>query len=335
MKTTVLLAAALGALIGAPSASAFGTIRGGGMQAEHEQITRLGLGCSDHGPCLDPRTLTMVAGDWSAGHAIFGAVGSADRSTSFLRSEPHCDNGDHLDGDYPGLNREGLAPGDALVACRDFAARKLDEAVRDAGGLVDSRGRLRRFQSSTNCSFWFGIPGRAKCNALEAFGFVLHTSQDFYSHTNWVDRPVEAPPFDRPPGLNNDGPAAWISLRAGAPVDRPAGLISGCYSLVPPEARGCSYVAADGSRLRVTHDALNKDRGYISATAISRAGTPRGKDRDNFERAVRAAIADTRDKWRLFEERLVERYGPERGRLMACALRSDDPRRTCAGLMSG
>lgn len=49
----------------------------------------------------------------------------------------------------------------------------------------------------------------------------------------------------------------------------------------------------------------------------------------NFERAVRAAIADSEDKWRLLEERLVARYGAERGRLVMCAISRDDPEGDC------
>lgn len=312
-------------------AGAFGTVAGlGGQNAEHERITRRALGCDAGGPCVGALTLDMIGGRWSKGEWVFGAVGAPDRSERFLESEPHCDNADRPDlPNYPDNNHFGQPPQALLEACRDLAARKLTEAVEEAGAILDSQGRVRASQTPTDCVFWFGIPGRAKCNALEAFGAVLHVSQDFYSHSNWTDRPDPARPVsaENPPGLGNTGPAPWMSLRAGGDTVPPPGLFTGCFAL-PSEVRGCSYPVGDRTMLRVIHANLSKDTGPIDPE-IGQGTTPRGAVEGNFRRAVEAAIADSRDKWRLLEERLVARYGAVRGARIACALRADKPVYAC------
>ena len=65
----------------------------------------------------------------------------------------------------------------------------LNKAVDAAGPMVRNH-RIDDSQIPTirRC-FFDGSKGRAKCNVYEEFGLTLHASQDFYSHTNWVDRP--------------------------------------------------------------------------------------------------------------------------------------------------
>lgn len=330
MKPVLGSLAVLAATAAGGDVVAFGTIACFGQNAEHERITRMALACDNPGPCLGPKTLHMLAGRQSE-HRIhhFGAVGIPDRSSKLLRSEPHCRNGDALDIEfYPRRSRDHRTPGESLEACRAYAAAKLDEAVTDAGRLLDSRGRLRPGQAPTNCVFWFGVPGRAKCNALEAFGIMLHTAQDFYAHSNWTDRPDPTQPIgpDNPPGLGHEEAAPWFSLRDEALRELPEGLITGCWGLFN-EMGQCSYETPDGARVRVTHARINKDRGAIGE-AIGPGATRRGTVEADFERAVKAAILDTRDKWALFELKLAQRYGEASGALIACALRSDDAR-TC------
>ena len=345
MKLRLAMSLVLAALAAAGAAYAFGTVSGvtfvaeaARQNAEHERITRLALGCGaasldGAGACFGARTLDTLAGEWAEGRPVFGAVGGPDRSDKVFKSPPHCDNGDFLDGvGYPALNRDGVAPGAQLQACRVFANGKLDEAVADAGAVLDAKGVIRPSQVGADCVFVLGIPGRAKCNALEAFGIALHTSQDFYAHTNWADRPDPKRPIgaDNPPGLGNSGPAPWISLRAGAAQPLPKGLMSGCFGL-PNEAKACAYMMGDGARQRVMHAVLNKDTGTITPGFIGDGTSPRGAVEDNFARAVRAAIADTRDKWALLQERLTARYGPVRAARITCVLKADDPITACAG----
>jgi hypothetical protein len=292
---------------------AFGTIRGMGQNAEHERITRRALACPDSGRmCMQPRTLDELAG----ADRSFGAVGAPDRGRLIFQAKAHCDRGDYLNVvGYPQSADQAQAN---LRSCRAWMAAHIDAAVRDAAGLLDAHGRIRADQVGLNCVFVGRVKGRAKCNVLEDFGIALHTAQDFYAHSNWVDvaDPRRPPGLDNPPGLGRTGPAPWMSLRGDPPF--PTGLISGCYGA--PEARAC--------RRRVMHAALNKDTGEIDPR-IGAGTSPRGRIGSNFARAVEAASADTRDKWDLLRERLTATYGVTRARLMACAIARDEPLSAC------
>lgn len=305
--SALLLAATGGAAL------AFGTIHGLGQNAEHERITRRALGCGTGArSCIMPRTLGELAGRGGS----FGAVGAPDRGPLIFQPQAHCDRGDYLPtGRYPQTQRQAQA---ALEACRAWMDGKMEEAVRDARGLLDDKQRLRPAQVALGCAFVGGIKGRAKCNVLEDFGVALHTAQDFYAHSNWVDIPDRSRPLslENPPGLGHSGWAPWMALRANPPF--PRGLITGCYGT--PEARACAG--------RVMHAALNKDTGVVDPRP-GLGTSPRGRINGNFARAVEAATLDSRDKWDLLRERLVARYGVVRGRLMACAIAQDDPMRTC------
>ena len=289
-----LVAAVAIATLSAGSALAFGTINAAGQSAEHEKITRRALACrgGETAPCFGPRSLDQLAGT----RGRFGAVGYPDSSAAIFKPRAHCDNGDRPGG---------------LEACRDWMTSHLDKAVRDAARLLDERGNIwpSQVRLTPGCVWALNAGGRAKCDVLQSFGVVLHASQDFYSHSNWTDDARETGPR----GLGHAGPAPAIGLRAFPAF--PKDLVSGCFAV-----RGCSG--------RVTHAALNKDTGQIGET-VGPGTTPRGRRHRNFERAVAAAQADTADKWALLRERLVETYGRERGRAMACALTRDDPVKHC------
>lgn len=305
--------AAVVAVVAAGQVLAFGTVRGLGQNAEHEQITPRALSCPGAGRmCLQPRTLAELAGE----NRSFGAVGAPDRGSLIHQAKAHCDRGDHLDiVGYPQSADQAQA---ALRACRAWMSERLDAAVRDAARLVDEQGRIPPNQVSLGCVFVGAAKGRAKCNVLEDFGLALHTAQDFYAHSNWVDMADARRPLalDNPPGLGRTGPAPWMSLRGE--VAYPTGLITGCYGV--PEVKAC--------RGRVMHANLNKDTGPIGIRS-GPGSSPRGRISGNFARAVEAASADTHDKWDLLRERLVGTYGPTRGRMMACVIAKDDPVRTC------
>lgn len=303
-------------LLAAGSAFGFGTVNGLGQDAEHEKITRAAL----KGAGLGENTLDMLAG-----RALeFGAVGMPDRPDRGLMSESaaHCDNGDTLElTAYPQSAPEAEA---RLTACRDWIVSALRRAVTRAGDIVlpgKDFIETSEIPEYIDCRF-NGKSGRAKCDVLEALGLVFHAAQDFYAHSNWVDRPGPGlPDALNPPGLDHEGPAAWLDPRGTTPF--PAGLISGCYESIEEETH-CVYGA---NRPRVRHLALNKDNGPIDpATGAAGPGkTPRGAINANFERAVAAAVADTRDKWAFFESELTRLYGAERGGLILCAIKSDDP----------
>jgi hypothetical protein len=315
MKRTAIIAGLAVLALGGP-ALAFGTIRHLGQNAEHERITRRALQCTPtSGPnCFGGKTLDELAGRTGT----FGAIGFPDNPRSGLISETkaHCDSGDSLPvKGYPQSAAQARAN---LGSCRAWMTLNLDKAVAEAAGLLDAEGRIAPKEVKLPCRFGKDVAG-AKCRVLQSFGTVLHASQDFYSHSNWTDKPrPSASGTLNPPGLGKSGPAPWISLRAASAF--PAGLISGCYEGVP-EAAFCKG--------RVKHEVLNKDAGTIDPV-IGAGTSSRGEVNDNFKRAVEAAIADTSDKWALLRERLEGRYGPQKAARMICALSNDSPAKQCA-----
>lgn len=295
-----------------PSAAfAFGTISMLGQNREHERITRAAL------TEFEPASLDLIAGKTGT----FAGVGAPDdpRRDYISKPEAHCDGGDFLAvNKYP---QSRSAAQKALETCRAWLVRELNDAVSAAAGLVSPSGDAL----SMNCKF-DGKPAGAKCEVLEHFGFALHASQDFYSHSNWTDRAgTGAVRAENPPGLARNGRAAWLDPRVT--VTFPAGLISGCFGGVP-ESAYCNYGGAVGflGKSRVKHAFLNKDTGTIAADGTaSSARTARGKINENFGRAVAAAIDDTRDKWAYFKAQVAKVYGAEAGRRIACALSRDVP----------
>ncbi len=297
------------ACLAATEAYAFGTINMAGQNAEHEKITRAALGE------LGPKTLDELAGK----KGTFGAVGAPDRPGRGLLADSaaHCDNGDYLDvKSYPQSKAEAQAK---LETCRDAMFANFDRALAAAGELAE----LDPAKTALNCLF-DAKTGSAKCRVLDALGLVFHASQDFYSHTNWVDKAGPTPVgAENPPELAQSGLAPWID--PGADAEFPDGLISGCF-VSKPESAFCNYggVGPIASKNRVKHSALNKDTGPIGPTGATGKGTSaRGKHSGNFERAVAAAIADTRAKWDLFKARVTETYGPTESSRIICALETD------------
>ena len=301
----------------------FGTVRGAGQNAEHERITRHALGCSLIGAvdvCFEDKSLQELAGSEND----FGAVGIPDRGDLITKNKAHCDSGDYLD--IPGYPRDKQTAQAALEACRAWMKENLDAAVADAADLVDGQGRLKPDQVRASCLFVGQIKGKAKCNVIQDLGVLLHASEDFYSHTNWVDVADASQPIgvENPPGLGHSGRAPWLDLRHDAPI--PDGLISGCYEK-PPEASHCNYA---GGLHRVKHAVVNKDTGTIDPL-LGAGTTLRGSHDDNFAHAIDAAIDDTKDKWLTFRQRLTATYGAKTGALMACAIAHDNPTADCGG----
>ena len=320
MKRLVIAAAVGFFAIAVPfAAQPFGTVYILGQHGEHERITRAALTPF----ALGPRTLDEIAGK----RGSFGAVGAPDNPLRGLMSNPgaHCDGGDYLPVlGYPQTSVRARA---VLTACRDLIRRSLAGAVTQAGRLVNEQGVIDESQVPTavRCGF-DGRPGRAKCEVLERLGLAFHAAQDFYSHSNWTDAVTGEVGPENPQGLGHTGRAPWLDPRLD--VALPEDLISGCYEGFPESAH-CAY--ANG-RLRVRHAVLNKDTGPIDITdpanpRIGAGTTRRGAYGGNFERAVRAAIDDTRDKWAFFETQVVARYGPVRGARIVCVMRADNPSR--------
>ena len=317
MKRLILVAGLLAALGLAGPASPFGTVYLLGQNGEHERITRAGLAGYGFGLA----TMDQIAGR----RGSFGAVGAPDNPVRGLmsRKAAHCDGADTLP--IAGYPQSAAQARTVLESCRAFIGENLTAAVTAAGRLVNSAGVIDESQIPTRLSCQFnGRPGRAKCDVLEALGLAFHASQDFYSHSNWVDVAAtgEAGPLN-PPGLGQRGRAPWLDPRRTAPF--PGGLITGCYDGFP-ESRYCTWAGG----VRVRHAVLNKDDGPIDITDLGSphigvGTTARGRVNDNFRYAAEAAIDDTHDKWAWFEDQVRARYGAARGRRILCVILNDEP----------
>lgn len=295
------------------SAQSFGTINGAGQAAEHEKITRLALGRLG----FQRKSLNEIAGK----RFSFGAVGAPDRAANLITFGPaHCDGGDHLP--ITGYPQSATDARRALLRCRAWISQNMDRAVTAAGRLLDSKGRIRGNEIPTvfTCTY-NGLGGRAKCDVFEALGLLMHASQDFYAHTNWTDaKSSGGTSVTRPPALGNTRTARFIL--AGSTSRVPRGLISGCFKFLP-ESAFCKG--------RIKHDVLNKDKGPINVAkrTVGAGTTPRAIGNRNFQRAVNAAISDTRAQWRVFEKRVRAKYGTTHGNRMICAMKKDNPKKTC------
>lgn len=314
LRLQIVVRLAMIALVLPAAAFGFGSTYSFGQSAEHEMITRLALKSAGFGSM----TLDEIAGK----RGSFGAVAAPDRPDRglMMTGAAHCDGGDYLD--VPGYPHSKAEAERALSECRRWIVDNLDAAVRQAGGLTDRNGRVRSGEIPTQVPCIFnGKPGRAKCEVLESLGLAFHAAQDFYAHSNWTDRTPQGPiTLTNPPGLGNAAPAPWLDPLRQLPF--PKGLISGCYK-GSPESLFCEG--------RVRHRDLNKDTGPINPSTgqIGTGTTPRSSGNDNFARAVRAAVADTRAKWAYFQKRVLAAYGESRGEIILCAVRRDDPIHTC------
>jgi hypothetical protein len=319
--------AALASTISTPAslqrASAFGTINGAGQRSEHERITRVALACPlgvpSTGDCFEPRSMDQLAGR----SGTFGAVGSPD-SDEIYTTPAHCDDADFLNLlGYPRTRAQATAQ---LQACINHLRMRFRQGRDASGALLKSDGTVDQMQVdlSSDCTFFLGVPGRAKCNALEGFGRALHGAQDFYSHSNWTDEADPSIPIsiDNPPGLNLSAPSPLLDLRGSGTPAIPVDLTTGFFKttlFIPRD----NCPATDG---RITHACLNKDKELIDPSgAVSDPQTPRGRVGSNAQKAVTGAIIETRRQWRDFRDQLVATYGVVAGNQMIKALTKDAP----------
>jgi len=315
-------------IVSAPgSAAAFGTIDNGGQRREHERVTRAALACAVEAGS-DPDCFEPASIDYLAGHDHeFGAVGAPD-SDELSDPAAHCDNADFLEGGYPRTREQATA---ALVTCVNQMRTRFGEGVESAQGLLDDHGQVSAAAVNLQppCRSRRDSEDRAKCLALEGLGRALHGTQDFYAHSNWADEADPTRPIgdDNPPGLNQPGPSAVLDLRSTTTPSVPAELTTGCYVL-KDEVPGVGECAR-----RVTHAAINKDRGLIDPETgkTTDPTTPRGMVEDNFAKAVSGAVIESRRQWQDFRSELTARYGREKGARMICALTHDDPVNDCRG----
>jgi hypothetical protein len=308
------------------SATAFGTIDGGGQHREHERITRAAVACSpgagSNGDCFEPRSADQLAGQGKK----FGAVGSPDL-TEVSDPAAHCDDADYLAGDYPRARDDATA---MLLECVSHLRGRFREAIDSAKDLLDDEGRIAapEVNLDTDCELTANAEHRAKCRALEGFGRALHGAQDFYSHSNWVDRADQSRSIgaDNPPGLSRPAPSPILDLSGSSAPTVPPDLTTGCF--VPRDRVPGVQMCAG----RITHAALNKDNGLVDASSGNATDptTMRGMVSDNFAKAVAGAEVETRHQWQDFRAALERDYGVPKAALMTCALTRDDPSSDCA-----
>ncbi|KAF3000102.1 hypothetical protein E8E13_003465 [Curvularia kusanoi] len=268
--------------------------------------------------------------------------------------EAHCDNADFLDTqlfnlgvEYPVSRQQAT---NQLQICVNHMRTRIEEGIDAAGRIVDDGARIIIPEvdiSTLDCRFSFPALqmhsfGRAKCSAIEGFGRALHGIQDFYAHSNWADD--AEPPFspNNPPGLKRVDSPVFLDLRGENNISHqvPHNLSTGCFGglFTDGPVGKAGHPLEPGSidcTGRITHHTLNKDNGLIDQITgnVSTPGpnTPRSDYPGNFQRAVSAAIKDSRRQWRHFRESIRRTYGTERGNIMICALVRDNPASDCYG----
>ena len=340
------------------SAHAFGTWTDVlSQKAEHERITRtLACGAADNEQfCLQAHSLDQIAGYGRVGltPGYLGGVGEADSVSETLKgpASKHCDNGDFLPGSYP-LSRANATS--ALKACVDRFQSYMGHAVAQAGNLVDADGRLKNREAALDqkgsgiddCSIYDSVAGerpsaRAKCAVFANLGRAAHIAQDFWSHSNWGDRPEPAPaPIGRgnPPGLNNTGSPDFLRFPMQS-MTVPELLATGCDdtgldSRIPGVSGPCERRVFHG-----TETGLNKDKGAIDPRSGSATSpiTSRGRlyGGANFQAVVTGARMQTRLLYHDFTIATRARYGLDRAREIQRALSLDAPWTSCKHVGGG
>lgn len=327
-----------------------------GQHCEHERITKAAFACPrgvaiSDGSCFEELSLHQLAGrsEDFVGQGSNGAVGAPDMLDPVPEGpEAHCDNADFFDSvSYPRTRAQATAQ---LQACVNHLRLRFEEGIDASEKIVDKDARIVAPEvdlSTLDCRFSFPMLqmhmfSRSKCSAIEGFGRALHGIQDFYAHSNWADD--AKPPFSlvNPPGLKREDYPAFLDLRGENNISDqvPHALSTGCFGgiLTDGPIGKAGHPLEPGSldcTGRVTHHTLNKDNGLINeltgATSSPGPHTPRSDFPGNFDRAVRAAIRDSRRQWRHFREEIRRTYGTERGNIMICALVRDNPTSDCYG----
>ncbi|KAH6638871.1 hypothetical protein C7974DRAFT_122739 [Boeremia exigua] len=333
-----------------------------GQHCEHERITRAAFACPPNtqvsdGRCFEELSLHQLSGrsDIYVGQGSNGAVGAPDMLDPVPEGpEAHCDNADFLDAqlfdlgvEYPVTRQEATKQ---LQVCVNHMRTRIEEGLDAADRIVDAGARIIAPEvdiSTLDCRFSFPalqmhVFARAKCSAIEGFGRALHGVQDFYAHSNWADD--AEPPFgpNNPPGLKRSDAPVFLDLRGENDISEqvPHNLSTGCFGglFTDGPVGKAGHPLEPGSidcTGRITHHTLNKDNGLIDQVTgnVSTPGpnTPRSDYPGNFQRAVSAAIEDSRRQWRHFREAIRRTYGPERGNIMICALVRDKPATDCYG----
>ena len=323
----------------------FGTINGFGQHNEHEMITRVSFQCPSNTKsqlpydCFEPISLSNLAGTHVGnipGLGDNGMVGSPDDLPP-EGPQAHCDDADYLD--IAGYPRTRAQATQQLQACVDHLRMRFGQAVRGAVRILNASdsivANMVELDDEDECDHGHrettdNISDKAKCVVLEGFGRALHGIQDFYSHSNWADLSNPSLPISvtNPPGLNNSAAAGFLDLRLTGSITSlvPLHFSTGCYVLID---RPNGYGDCEG---RVTHYTMNKDHGFVELDGSVEGDAddvPRNAVTGNFNRAVAAAVQDSRRQWANLRAEIRRVYGDVKGRKMICGLVSDSPVADC------
>ena len=359
------------------SAQAFMTWNSPG-NAEHERVTRFGLACVSPLDRVNPdgatwandlclpsevnpvpgqyeRTLRMVAG----ANGYFGGVGAPDRfyeSVISSSDRAHCDNADAWfasiawplnNGVYP---RSPLSRESALHECLMLLQTYVAKSVEQAGLLVNADGTLNAGQTdlSDDCNVDYDpdlapdethSTGAAKCNALISFGRALHITEDFFSHSNWVDQNPTTPGPKDPPGLENGldhMPSALRYPQTSQQIDdflAANQVITGAYptpsGILPPPTRMYhnNFLNKDEGDGKINWSTGEIPKGDGGHSGRATAGVIDGQD--NFQRAVRSAATAASLLWADFHTAILTTYGTDRGTKIWNAIRANTPWTAC------
>ena len=294
------------------------------------------------------RSMRMLAGS----DGYFGGVGAPDRFAEAVLSSSdraHCDNSDAWFprsqgpfGSYPRTFDQRAA---GLRACLQLLQKYVGVAVDEAGKLVSADGRLDAPQSdlSEDCNVDYDPdlnPGKthdrgwAKCNALISFGRALHITEDFFSHSNWVDQNPSSLDIKNPQGLRNDPrivPAALGYPRTNEEIDAfiaNTQVITGAYgSGLSDRVKHDDYLNKDegkGSIDWTTGQIPFGDKGHSVRSAAGFDGV-----NDNFQRAAKGAAYAAASMWADYRAGVFARYGADRGAKIWAALRKNTPWTQC------
>ncbi len=293
------------------------------------------------------RSMRMLAG----ADGYFGGAGAPDRFYEAVISSSdraHCDNADawfpQSQGPFGSYPRSFGQRATGLSDCLHLLQRYVGVAVEQAGLLVKSDGQLDAPQSdlSEDCNVDYDPDlhpdkthdrGWAKCNALIAFGRALHITEDFFSHSNWIDLNPDSLDIKNPQGLHNDlqnVPSALGYPRSDTEI---AAFIDQTQVITGAFPNGAN---------RVTHDDyLNKDegKGTINWTtgqiplgdkghSVRSAAGSDGAG-DNFQRAAKGAAYAAASLWADYRAGIFDRYGTDRGAKIWDALRENTPWTQC------
>lgn len=200
-----------------------------------------------------------------------------------------------------------------------FAAERLEiikKAVYEADTGVYEENEAVHFDNSafTSGSEWIksqyvkAVNLAGSCNtqeeALRQWGLLLHTTQDFYSHSNFIEKGGQAPVGAEFLTMRNkvDDPRSLTAIVKGIEVK--SGYYTGIRDLLFRSGNCSTEAAIQDNTSRCSHGDINKDQ-----DAYGLFGRPRWL----FPAARRAAVEETIAQWQIFQQKIREQYGNDRG----------------------